>query len=176
MKRVYLGVGSNYEPQKNLRAGIRLLREHDAIKFVAASNVYQTEPVKFADAKPYLNAVFAIETDLVPDKLKAALIDLEDKTKRVRHDATGNKSKVVSLDLDILLYADDAVGGYKFNGKDYVLPHEAILEVAYAAVPLADLVPQWVHPKAQKSMREIAASLSQDGLQLIAEIDLNTEQ
>ena len=62
LNRVYVSLGSNIEPERNLREAVRLLAS--CCKLVAVSPVYQTKAVGKTDQPDFLNAAALIETEL----------------------------------------------------------------------------------------------------------------
>jgi 2-amino-4-hydroxy-6-hydroxymethyldihydropteridine diphosphokinase len=161
MTIAYIGVGSNHEAETNLRKGIALLRKKFLV--TAVSPVYESAPVNKSDTAPYLNAAVAIETDMQPHEIKSLLVEIENECGRVRIDAEGKKSKVVTLDFDLLLYGD-CVTSYEFNEKTYHLPHNDILKYAYVAIPLADIADDFVHPTTKQTIYTIAKQLGKHTL------------
>lgn len=152
LNHVYILAGSNHEPEKNLRAGIQLLGDY--FNIVAVSPVYQTNAVGGTDDDPhYLNAAVYIETFVILDFLRRRLRQIETHAGRVRFDAEGNKSKIVILDLDILLFNNEVSQSIVAP-----LPHPDILKYAHAIVPLADIAPDFVHPTTGKKLKETALS------------------
>lgn len=152
--RVWLGVGSNQDAAVNLRRGIDLLR--DAVQVNAISTVYESGAVGGTVAN-YLNAVVEIESALSLADLKAVLVRIEDQCGRKRHDFWGRKSKRVALDFDILLA--EGASHYEYGGKGYDLPHADIRKYAHAAVPLAELLPDWIDVESGRTLHEMAAAM-----------------
>ena len=60
MAKIYLGLGSNIEPEKNLRLGIGELGARFGI--LELSNVYRSAAVGF-DGDDFLNLVAGLESD-----------------------------------------------------------------------------------------------------------------
>jgi 2-amino-4-hydroxy-6-hydroxymethyldihydropteridine diphosphokinase len=96
--RVYLSLGSNIEPEKNLVAAIDVLRE----KFgdVLVSPTYRFRAVGF-DGPDFLNLVAAIDTDMEAAALNDWLRNLENQQGR-RRDVPRFSSR--PLDIDIVLF------------------------------------------------------------------------
>lgn len=140
---VYLGLGSNIDPERSLRAGIRAIEAE--FGHVRLSPVYQSPAVGFSGAD-FLNACAGIETGLDPAALKAWLVELEEAHGR-RRDLPKFADR--TLDIDILLHGD-RVGD--FDGL--VLPRGEILRYAHVLKPLADLVPDRRHPVTGKTFAE----------------------
>ncbi|HMA97828.1 MAG TPA: 2-amino-4-hydroxy-6-hydroxymethyldihydropteridine diphosphokinase [Wenzhouxiangella sp.] len=132
---VYLGLGSNVEPERHIAAGFDALR--DAFFEVACSPVYSSPAVGFSGAD-FLNAAARIRTDWSVGRLKTWLTDLENQYGR---DRSQPKFSDRSLDIDILIYGD-TVG--LVDGL--MLPRDEILEQAHVLRPLADIAPDLIHP------------------------------
>jgi len=161
MARVFVGVGSNTDPETNLKQGIRLLAER--IPTESLSALYEDPLMSTPNMGSYLNGVLSLQTELQPVEIKAILVAVEDACGRVRLDGSGNKSTVVTLDFDLLLYGD-SICYYTFASKTYRLPHGDIVTRAYVAVPLAHIAPQLVHPETGQTMLTIAAQFADTAL------------
>ncbi|MEP6483041.1 MAG: 2-amino-4-hydroxy-6-hydroxymethyldihydropteridine diphosphokinase, partial [Rudaea sp.] len=105
MTRVYLSLGSNIEPEKNLRDAIRELRE----KFgeIIVSPTYLFPAVGF-DGADFLNSAAGIDTSMDALGLNAWLHALEDRHGRRRD---GPRFSSRTLDIDIVLYGDAVMSG-----------------------------------------------------------------
>jgi 2-amino-4-hydroxy-6-hydroxymethyldihydropteridine diphosphokinase len=149
--RVFLALGSNVDGTRNFPAAVRLLRRLGEV--LAASPVYETEPVGMAGTGCFLNGAVLLETDLAPDELKARLrIDVEEALGRVRPPGGGWAPR--TIDVDIVLW-DDMVG--EIAGRR--VPDPDILRHLHVARPLADLAPDLRHPETGRTLGEIAAAL-----------------
>lgn len=136
MATVYLGLGSNIDPERHLRAGIAALR--GAFGEVALSPVYRSAAVGF-EGGDFLNLAARIETSMSPRELKRWLSALEDAHGR-RRDLPKFSDR--TLDIDILLYGDRV----NERGGGVELPRREILKYAHVLKPLADLAPELPHP------------------------------
>lgn len=139
MNTYYLGVGTNENREAHLRGGIERLSHIGRV--LALSTVYQSEAV--GGGSPYWNAVIVLETSLDSLRLKDELRTIEQQEGRIKQLPDGTKSKVVTLDLDILCGGD-------------AVPHPDLLTRAYVALPMAELAPEGVHPTTQDRFAEIA--------------------
>ncbi len=151
MSVAYLGLGSNQDPERNLRAGIAALER--SFEAVAVSPVYRSAAVGFEGAD-FLNGAARITTTLPVTELKAWLTRLED---RYGRDRSKPRFSDRSLDIDILLF-DDLNG--RFDGLE--LPRDEILKYAHVLRPLADLAPELTHPATGRSFAEHWAEFSGD--------------
>src|SRR5690625_6610165 len=100
--RAYIGLGSSLEnPRNQVTAALDELNQLPRCRLVAASKLYQSEPL--GPPQPdFINAVAALETTLSPLELLDQLQELEQRHQRVRREHWGPRT----LDLDLLLYGD----------------------------------------------------------------------
>lgn len=136
MPRVYLGLGSNIDREKNLRGAVRALEEH--FGDVLVSPVYESEAVGF-EGDPFYNLVVAIDTDKTVGELAAELRAIEEAWGR---DRLAPKFSSRTLDIDILTWGN-ACG--EIDGVS--LPRDEILKHAFVLKPLADLAGNDRHPE-----------------------------
>lgn len=136
MPRVYLGLGSNIDRERHIRAALRALE--DAFGLLLVSPVYESESVGFAGSHFY-NLVVGVDTELAVGELSARLRGIEDANGRVRG---GARFAPRTLDIDILTYGN-ACG--EIDGVH--LPREEILRNAFVLRPLADIAPNDRHPE-----------------------------
>lgn len=152
LNHVYILAGSNHEAEKNLISGVKLLGEYYNI--VTVSPVYETLAAGGSAEEPhYLNIALYIETFVILEFMRRRLRQIETSMGRVRFDADGNKAKVVTLDLDILLFNEEIS-----QSPVAPLPHPDILKYAHASIPLADIAPDLQHPVTGKTLKTIAAA------------------
>ena len=150
MVNVYIGIGSNIEPEKNFKTVYQLLKEaYPAIKF---SRKFQSEAVGFT-GDDFHNSVATFTVDAVnsaaEQELNRTLIALkaiENQMGRIRGD---KKFAARVIDIDILLFGD------LICEKPIQLPRGEILENAYVLCPLSELAPNLVHPVENKSYSEL---------------------
>ncbi len=133
----YVALGSNLAGDLDCPASqvIRALQSIDNIaetKLVKQSSLYQSAPVGYANQADFINAVAEISTQLTPEALLDALLNIEKQVGRERSFA--NAPRV--LDLDLLLYDDIAMHTEKLT-----LPHPRMFERAFVLLPLAEISP-----------------------------------
>lgn len=155
--KVYLGLGSNIEPEEHITAGLRdLVTQVGALD---ASGVYQSAAVGF-DGPSFLNLVVGFETTLSLADLRARLREIE-----IAHGRPENASRNSSrtLDIDILLYGDFC--GY-FDAIE--LPRPEIHYNAFVLRPLAELSPDLAIPSTDITLGELWSRFDQKRQPLIA--------
>jgi 2-amino-4-hydroxy-6-hydroxymethyldihydropteridine diphosphokinase len=147
LHKVYLGLGSNIDPEVFLLEGGSRLR--DVLAEIEVSSIYYSEAVGF-EGPPFLNVVVAGMTGLSLSALAVCLRTIE-----VEFGRHTPQKKLASrkLDIDILLY-DDLCGSF----DRVYLPRPEILENSYVLIPLVELSPTLIHPQEDKPVSVILKS------------------
>lgn len=147
MPTVLIAVGSNLDNRReNLDLALHWLEKTPGIKILEMSSVRETEPVGGAPQGKYLNAVWLAETELSPEKLLGELLGIEKKMGRER----GEPDAPRTIDLDILFFGDQVI-----DKPGLTVPHPRLAGRVFVLEPLAELVPEWIHPKLKKTMRAL---------------------
>ena len=134
MTRAYVGLGSNLgEREASLRGAVDLLEANPEIQVVAVSRFRETDPVGLLDQPRFLNGAAAIETELSPQELLAALLEVERGLGRIRG---GERYGPRTVDLDLLVYGDVTLAEPGLE-----IPHPRLHERRFALEPLAELAP-----------------------------------
>ena len=141
MSRVYLGLGSNVDPERNLRLAIAELRSLFGELDVSA--VYRSKALGF-DGADFLNLVIGCDTDTEP----AAI---HDKIERI-HALAGRRRGEERfadrpIDIDLLLYGDRVI-----DEPGMQLPRADVLDYSFVLRPLAEIAPDLVHPLTGKTL------------------------
>lgn len=136
---------------------------------MSVSSVYESEPFGTGDDEQpmYLNMAVSIHTNLDAQQLLAALMNIEQANGRVRRRRNDSRT----LDLDVLLLGEEII-----DSADLTVPHPRMHERAFVMLPLAEIAPHSVHPVLQRTMSEIAAELSCQGVRRIGSLDTALSQ
>jgi 2-amino-4-hydroxy-6-hydroxymethyldihydropteridine diphosphokinase len=149
MPTAHLSLGTNLgDREANLRNVIAALPP--AVRVGRESRVYETAPWGFEDQPNFLNMVVEGETDLPPLELLKFLKTLETELGRTPTFRYGPRL----IDIDILFY-DDLI----FESPELIIPHPKLHERGFVLAPLADLVPEFVHPIFLKTISELTTQL-----------------
>lgn len=147
-------MGSNLgSPLKNCKQSIGLLENIPQIKVTAQSSFYETEPVGPKDQNWFVNAVAQVTTDLEPLALLDALLTIEGEMGRVRNEKWGPRI----IDLDILLYENRMIKNSRLE-----IPHPEMTQRRFVLAPLAELVPDFIHPLDRKTIQQLLSELPED--------------
>jgi 2-amino-4-hydroxy-6-hydroxymethyldihydropteridine diphosphokinase len=153
MVRAFIGIGSNINPAKNVRAALRRLARQTHL--VGLSTVYCTEPFGPPGQPSYFNCVAEIGTNLNPGQVKHSILrPIEKELWRVR---TQDKYTPRTIDLDLIAYGELSMeeGGILLFDPD-------IFERPFLAVPLSELAPDLM--LAGRRIGDVAAGMSRDGM------------
>jgi 2-amino-4-hydroxy-6-hydroxymethyldihydropteridine diphosphokinase len=148
-ERVFLSLGSNIEPERNLPEAVRELKSLGQI--VACSAVYQNPAVGSTPQPDFLNSAVLLETQLTPRALRAELRRLEQRLGRHRG---ADKYAPRTIDIDLVLY-----GSLTLREAGRVIPDPDLLVRPHLAIPLAELDPDYHHPISGESLSSIARRL-----------------
>lgn len=144
MPAVYVAVGSNVDPERNLALATReLRREFPDVRF---SPWYRNRAVGFEGAD-FINLVAGFTTALPVGEVVARLQAIESLCGRPRE---APRWAPRSMDLDILLYGDTVCDEPRLK-----LPRPDLLKRAFMLGPLASLAPDLVHPVEKVPIAEL---------------------
>ena len=143
MTVVFLGLGSNIEPEVNLRLAIAELRRR--FGEVETSPVYSSAAHGF-DGPEFLNLVAKIQTVVAPAALHSELEEIHAMAGRQRG---CDKYFSRRLDIDLLLYGQECI-----DKPPLRVPRKDILEYSFVLKPLADIAPDYRHPGTGKTMAQ----------------------
>lgn len=145
MTSVYISIGSNIQPAKNICSALSALQTR--FGNLCLSAVYQNPAVGFK-GDDFYNLVAGFETSDSIEIIEKELNVIEHAHGRDRRQ---EKFSPRTLDLDLLLYDEQIIIK---NGKQK-LPRLEITRYAFVLGPLAELIPQQRHPVIGKTYAEL---------------------
>jgi 2-amino-4-hydroxy-6-hydroxymethyldihydropteridine diphosphokinase len=151
MPRVFISIGSNIDPETNIRKAVEALAKH--IRITGISTVYLTTAIGRAGQPAFYNTVLATETGLDPRELKFSVLRrIEAELGRKR---SADKYAPRPIDLDIAVY-----GGLVIDEPGLKIPDPDIYERAFLAAGLAELAPDMVLPDSGRLIRDVYYDMS----------------
>ena len=147
---VFIAVGSNVEPEKNILRALDLL-DDAGLTVESSSTFYRTEPIDRPEQPRYRNGVWRVWTAVPVRRLQFDVLrGIETTLGRVR---TEDPYAPRPLDLDVIIYGDAVV-----RDEDLVLPDPDIYTRAFLAGPLTELAPSLRLPDSGRLVRELEAT------------------
>jgi 2-amino-4-hydroxy-6-hydroxymethyldihydropteridine diphosphokinase len=132
-RRAVLALGSNLGDRfATLQGAVTALLDAPGIEAVAASPVYETDPVGGPEQPDFLNAVLVVDTSLSADLLLARAKATEDAFDRTREVVWGPRT----LDIDVITVGDETR-----ETPELTLPHPRAHERAFVLEPWYDVDP-----------------------------------
>ena len=139
MRRIFLSMGSNVEPEKNLPACLEKLKKKWRV--LRVSSAYETDPVGPAGRSKFWNAAAEILTERDDAGLREELRTIEAELGRAR---SSDKFASRTIDIDLL------------PQKDYQ-------SQAFIVIPLAEIAAKEIEPETGRTYEELAAALAPQG-------------
>jgi len=150
MNQAVLLLGSNVGARPaNLERAIMELGEH-AGQINMQSPVYETAPWGNTHQAPFLNQVVVLSTTMHAAGLMDRILSIEERMGRRRKE----KWEPRVIDIDILFFNDEIR-----DEKNLTIPHPEMHKRKFTLVPLAQLLPGFVHPVLKKTVSELLGEL-----------------
>ena len=150
MTSAYLSLGSNLgDRAANLRQALEYLATA-GVAAVRRSSIYETEPQDLREQPWFLNQVVEVKTALSAPELLARIREIERELGRQRMIAKGPRT----IDIDILFYGDAIL-----DTPELQIPHPRLAERRFVLQPLAELAPDLRHPKTNRTVSEMLATI-----------------
>lgn len=159
---VYIGLGSNMaEPRTQISQALQALSQLSASRLLKYSSLYVSKPMGPQNQANYVNAVACLQTTLTPMSLLAECQNIEQRQGRERR---GEIWGPRTLDLDILLYAQDII-----QQPELVVPHYGMKQREFVLYPLHEISPELRLP-CGTCLAQLLESCPLNGLQKISAI------
>jgi len=150
-----LSLGSNLGDRcAHLTAALDALASLPHTRLVAASRLYDTEPVLPAGSAPqpaFLNAIVVLETTLEVHDLSTRMHAIEDRLGRLR---TAERPAPRIIDIDLI-----CCGAQVLDEPCLRLPHPRAASRRFVCAPLAEVRPDLVLPGQTRTVRDLLAAL-----------------
>ena len=146
MNQVVLLLGSNMGQRlANLEKACEET-ERELGKITGRSSVYETEAWGNENQEAFFNRVIKIDSSLGAVQMMERIISMEERMGRVRT----KKWEPRIIDIDILFFNDEII-----STENLVVPHPGIPVRKFTLMPLAELMPGYIHPVLKKSIADL---------------------
>ncbi len=142
MNRVYIGIGSNLNPERNCVLAIKALKELDPQ--LSLSEAYQSEAVGY-QGPDFINLVAELNVSMSLDQLSISLKEIELNLDRHKQPSI---MPCHTIDLDILLFND-------VISDNPLLPRKDIFIYPFVLQPLKQLAPDYFIPNTRQTVLEL---------------------
>ncbi|MBL4597289.1 MAG: 2-amino-4-hydroxy-6-hydroxymethyldihydropteridine diphosphokinase [Robiginitomaculum sp.] len=154
-RKAYISFGANLpfannDPAATLCTALRALDEHD-LQLVQCSSLWSSPAWPNPNDPPFVNMVAGFMSHLSPLRLLNQLGRMETRFGRVR----GVRNAPRTLDLDLIAY-----GQLQCATERVMLPHPRATERAFVLLPLAEVAPNWIHPKTGVKISKLIDALA----------------
>ena len=151
-------------------------------RVLAMSRLFTSPSFPSGSGPDYVNAAAVVETDKDPADLLQHLHDIETRFGRVRAERWGPRT----LDLDLLAYGDLVLPDFATQDHwralppatqatlwpdDLILPHPRLQDRAFVLVPLAEVAPNWRHPRLGLTVLEMLHRLEKSEIAAVTALD-----
>ncbi len=138
MTTTYIQLGTNIGDRKYNLLEATLLIENRCGFIIKSSSIYETAAWGVTDQPNFYNQIVAIKTLLSAELLLTQLLSIEQDLGRVRAEKYGPRI----IDLDIIFYGNEII-----ELPHLQIPHQHIANRKFVLIPLAEIVPNKIHPK-----------------------------
>jgi 2-amino-4-hydroxy-6-hydroxymethyldihydropteridine diphosphokinase len=165
--RVFIALGSNLGDRAAwLKQAREKLSSAPTVQLVAASSVYETEPVGKIEQPAFLNQVLEVRTTLAPENLLSRLLQVERELGRVRNERWGPRN----IDLDLLAFGDRI-----FKTSRLVLPHPELHRRRFVLQPWAEIAPEFIVPGLSATVEALLKNCGDNNRVQKLEISFSTQ-
>lgn len=118
---------------------------------ISGSSFYETVPWGFEADENFLNQITVFDTLCTPEDFLNFCLTTEKQLGRIRStDGPRYASRPIDIDL---LFCDDLI----LNTPELMLPHPRLHKRNFVLIPLAEIMPAFIHPQFNKNISQLLA-------------------
>lgn len=146
---IVLGLGSNKGDRVTYLNNACIHLEAFFNSIPITSSIYETAPVGFESNTYFLNQCVYFVSDKAAPLILEKILAIEKKLGRERI-ASETTYSSRTIDIDILFIGDEI-----YDNQDLIVPHPKLQERNFVLLPLAEIVPNLIHPTKKRKVSEL---------------------
>jgi len=152
MAKAFLLLGGNLGERDIFLSKAKQLINTELGNIVETSSIYETQPWGFKHANNFYNQIIVVNTHLEPLELLTEINKIENNLGRKR-----DKQQYIArtIDIDIIFYESRI-----FENEKLIIPHKELQNRMFALKPLAEIAPNFSHPKLNKTIKQLITECS----------------
>lgn len=152
MSLLILSFGSNIGDCKaNIKKCYSLLEAKFGVPLITSS-FYETKPWGKTDQPNFINSAGYCNLEKKPLEILPIILETEQEIGRIRTEKWGPRV----IDIDILFIDNEVI-----KLDELIVPHPFIQERAFVLEPLAEILPNYIHPTLKKDINTLFLELNQ---------------
>lgn len=149
LNTVYLLFGGNLDNVKqSFLQATQKIDENVGVVFIE-SGIYKSPAWGFESTNDFLNQVIGVRTAHPAIAVLKKILAVEKQLGRVRDTSIKGFSSR-KIDIDILYFNDEII-----DLPELTIPHNAISERKFTLLPLAEILPNFIHPVLNKTNQQL---------------------
>ena len=148
MNKAVLLLGSNLGDGQLLFQHVISIIDERLGKLEMQSALYQSPPWGFEHENNFINQVLIMNTEKDSEQVLQSCLQIEVDLGRKKRKTQGYVARII--DIDVLFVNDEVI-----ETETLVLPHPRLHLRKFTLLPLAELIPDFVHPTLNKTIQEL---------------------
>ena len=148
MNKAVLLLGSNLGDGQLLFQHVISMIDERLGKLEMQSALYQSPPWGFEHENNFINQVLIMNTEKDSEQVLQSCLQIEVDLGRKKRKTQGYVARII--DIDVLFVNDEVI-----ETETLVLPHPRLHLRKFTLLPLAELIPDFVHPTLNKTIQEL---------------------
>ena len=148
MNKAVLLLGSNLGDGQLLFQHVISMIDERLGKLEMQSALYQSPPWGFEHENNFINQVLIMNTEKDSEQVLQSCLQIEVDLGRKKRKTQGYVARII--DIDVLFLNDEVI-----ETETLVLPHPRLHLRKFTLLPLAELIPDFVHPTLNKTIQEL---------------------